>query len=101
MVNISGFREGDAWGRFRRGSSIMADRLGLRCGWENRFLRVGIRARIPNTLHVYRAVIPTITSPDDYPVVAESRVRGRAISRQGEVQTHDRNIRSRYVMRTL
>lgn len=75
MVNLSYFCKGDAWGRFRGGSNL-ADRLCLRRGRESRHLWVGSRSRVPDTFHVYRTGIPTVSSPDDRRIVTESWVRG-------------------------
>lgn len=62
----------------------MADRLRLRRGRDNRCLKVGIRGRIPDTIHVYRAVILAVPSPDDCRVISESRIRAPSPRRRGK-----------------
>ena len=87
VINLSHFCEGDALRRLGRGSSI-TDRLGLgRCDWDDNPLGLKLRARIPDTLHVYRAVIPAVSSPDDRRVGAEEQNQN-AISATTGGSTH-------------
>ena len=62
----------------------MAGRLRLRRGRDTRCPTVGIRGRIPDTIHVYRAVVLAIPSPDDCRVISESRIRVRSPRRRGK-----------------
>jgi len=82
MINLSRFREGDVRGRLRYGLN-KADRLGLRHRRDGRSLWVVIRAGIPDTLHVDRAVAPTVPVPDDRRVVAEKQNESLIPRRQG------------------
>jgi hypothetical protein len=53
----------------------MASRLGLERGRDDRSFSLIIRAGIPDTLRMDRAVAPAVPIPDDRRVGAENTVR--------------------------
>jgi len=80
MINLSHFRKGDARGRLIHVLN-KTGRLVLRRRGDDRYLRVLMRGGVPDTLHIDRAVAPTVPINDDRCLVAE-RQDERAIPRR-------------------